>query len=132
MHKYFLIAAICFVTGAMQVESSALATPTSAPLPAAASLLKTVPCKETANGAPHCKLPDLTAGPTITVGVSGHVVPWGGRVVLTDADVMPAQIDPYGDYPAPTCYFPISYVLKNIGSANAGPPATSTFSNAIY
>jgi hypothetical protein len=131
MHKYLLTAAICAAMDVTQVASSALATPTAAPLPAAA--LKTVPCKELANGAPHCKLPDLTAGPTITVGVSGHVVPWGGHVVLTDADVMGrGQTDQYGTYTPPTCYFPISYVLKNIGAGNAGPPATSTFTNEIY
>jgi hypothetical protein len=105
----------------MLVASSALATPTAAPLPAAA--LKTVPCKELANGAPHCKLPDLTAGPSITVG--GHVVTWGGHVTLTDADVM-SQFE--GTH---KCYFAISYVLKNVGLGNAGPPATSTFKNEI-
>jgi hypothetical protein len=122
MHKYFLIVAICAAMGATQVASSALATPTAAPLPAA--VLKTVPCKELANGAPHCKLPDQTAGPTITVG--GHVVTWGGHVTLTDADVMPSL-----DGTKKFCYFTISYVLKNVGLGNAGPPATSTFKNEI-
>jgi hypothetical protein len=129
MHKYFLIVAICFVMGATQVASSALATPTSAPLPAVPSLLKTVPCKETANGVPHCKLPDLTAGPSITV--HGHVVTWGGHVALTDADVLP-QFDVNGAPLAkPICYFALSYVLKNIGLGNAGPPATPTFKNEM-
>lgn len=131
MHKYLLIAGICAVMGATQVGSSAFATPTAAPLPAAA--LKTVPCKELANGAPHCKLPDLTAGPSITVG--GHVVTWGGHVTLTDADVMPQQplYNPNSETFTAShfCYFAISYVLKNVGLGNAGPPATSTFKNEI-
>jgi hypothetical protein len=72
-------------------------------------------------GAKHCK-PDLTAGPTISVG--GRVVPWGGTVTLRDTGAIPA-LKPY-------CYFNISYVLKNVGLGNAGPPDTPAFKNVIY
>jgi hypothetical protein len=85
------------------------------------------PCPPNAAGIPCRQLPDLTSGKEIIVGgavgggplpsgVVGHHVPWGGSVVLSDKD---AFVISNG-----RCAFNISYVLANIGPANAGPPAT--------
>jgi CARDB len=60
-----------------------------------------------------CKLPDLTAGPQVSVG--GHNTTWGAGVTLTDKDSIP--------HARPFCAFNIAYVLANIGLGNAGPPA---------
>ena len=103
------------------------ATPTPCPPTAPNCRPTPTPCPPTAAGIPCRQLPDLTSGKEIIVGgavgggplpsgVVGHHVPWGGSVVLSDKD---AFLISNG-----RCAFNISYVLANIGPANAGPPAT--------
>jgi len=85
-------------------------------------LLKSTPCSDKAGAPVDCKKrPDLTAGPSITVG--GHVTPWKGNLTLTDADADP-MFKPY-------CAFTISYVLRNVGLGKAGPPPTPSFQNLL-
>lgn len=101
-------------------------TPTPCPPNAAGIPCTPPPCRDV-TGRPIRCLPDLTSGKEIIVGgavgggplpsgVVGHPVPWGGSVVLSDKD---AFLISNG-----RCAFNISYVLANIGPANAGPPAT--------
>jgi hypothetical protein len=103
------------------------ATPTPCP-PNAAGVPCAPPCHDVTGRPIPCRdLPDLTSGNEIIVGgavgggplpsgVVGHHVPWGTSVVLSDKD---AFLISNG-----RCAFNISYVLGNIGNANAGPPAT--------
>jgi hypothetical protein len=97
------------------------ATPTSGPPLAASAAPKAPPCKELAGAVARCKVPDLTAGPSITVG--GHTTTWSGNLTLTDADALPAF--------RPYCAFDLAYVLRNVGLGNAGPPNTPAFRNEI-
>jgi hypothetical protein len=112
------------VTGNSVQTVTVAATQFAAPASSTARsvILELRPCLNKAGAAVDCKKrPDLTAGPSITVG--GHVTPWKGNVTLTDADADP-QFKPY-------CAFTISYMLRNVGLGNAGPPATPAFHNTL-
>lgn len=70
-----------------------------------------VGCRQVVTTVRRC--PDLTARRPVSIG--GRATVWGGGVTLTEANSLPG--------PRPYCAFDVIYVMANIGTANAGPPA---------
>jgi len=129
------IAALVLATSDRQQATVSAATPTPCPPTVPNCGPPPQPCRDAAGRPIPCsKLPDLTAGPEIIVGgavgggplpsgVAGHHVSWGSSVVLSDKDAFLIS--------SGRCAFNLSYELRNIGAANAGPPAASAFKDAM-